>query len=506
MRKNRASATQADLSILAVDDDKIMTLTLQAYFQSAGYRIDIENDPQRAVEKVREGNYDILLLDFLMSPICGDKVVARIREFNTDLYIILLTGHKSMAPPIQTIRELEIQGYYEKSDRFDQLELLVESCAKSIRQMRTIRGYRDGLTQIVEHNPGVYRLQPLEDMLRAAMTGASDCLKSGDGFIYLPGQGLPGGEELFFGIGDYENGVESAKQDMAEVTKNHRCIIKNGRIIASLVNESQVKVGVLSMAFDSNTHHEKDVLPLFDLYAKQVSSAVRNALLHRQVNDKNEELAKAYDMLNDNYMQMITALRTMVDARDVYTRGHSDRVSFFSVKIAKALGKDKDYCEKIRVAGLFHDVGKVAVSDGILLKEGRLTPEEYTIIKHHAEYGIKILSGIQFFHDILPAVAAHHERIDGTGYPNGLKGEEIPEEARIISIADAFDAMTSHRRYRKNLVLDEALEQIREGRGTQFDARIADVFLEMLSDYDVIQREMEEIEKETNLFAGGTLL
>ena len=138
---------ERDISILALDDDPVMTLTLQSYFQNAGYAVETCNDPEAAVEVVRNGHFDILLLDFLMTPICGDQVVERIRQFNTDLFIILLTGHKSMAPPIKTIRALDIQGYYEKSDRFDQLELLVETCVKSVQQMRTIRSQNEALTE-----------------------------------------------------------------------------------------------------------------------------------------------------------------------------------------------------------------------------------------------------------------------------------------------------------------------------------------------------------------------
>ena len=145
MRKHQKVAdVVSSYSILALDDDPTMTLTLQTYFQRSGYHVDTENDPYQAIERVRNGHYDILLLDFLMTPICGDQVVEQIRSFNQDLFIILLTGHKSMAPPIKTIRDLEIQGYYEKSDRFDQLELLVESCIKSIKQMRTIQNYQKG--------------------------------------------------------------------------------------------------------------------------------------------------------------------------------------------------------------------------------------------------------------------------------------------------------------------------------------------------------------------------
>lgn len=154
MRKHKNTGRK-EFSILTLDDDPLMTSTLQAYFQRSGYQVDAENDPYKGIERVRTGNYDILLLDFLMSPICGDQVVEEIRAFNKDIFILLLTGHKSMAPPVQTIRSLDIQGYYEKSDRFDQLELLVESCVKSIRQMRDIKAYQ---TELAEANAAMERL------------------------------------------------------------------------------------------------------------------------------------------------------------------------------------------------------------------------------------------------------------------------------------------------------------------------------------------------------------
>lgn len=153
MRKNRKGAVSNEFRLLVLDDDEMITLALRSYFQGSGYQVEIESDPLKAIERVRQEHFDILLLDFLMSPICGDKVVEQIRQFNHELFIILLTGHKDLAPPVKTIRELDIQGYYEKSDKFDQLELLVESCVKSIRQMRTIRSYRDGLGEIVADMP-----------------------------------------------------------------------------------------------------------------------------------------------------------------------------------------------------------------------------------------------------------------------------------------------------------------------------------------------------------------
>lgn len=186
MRKNRRTLHK-DFRILTLDDDVIMTSTLQAYFQRSGYYVDVINDPYLAIKRVREGNYDILLLDFLMTPICGDQVVEEIRKFDKDIYIILLTGHKSMAPPIKTIRELDIQGYYEKSDRFDQLELLVESCVKSISQMRIIQNYKSGLSQIMESLPQLYDLDNTQSIFESILRIAQDVFQGEGAFLMMPG-------------------------------------------------------------------------------------------------------------------------------------------------------------------------------------------------------------------------------------------------------------------------------------------------------------------------------
>ena len=216
MRKNKASSPDKEFSILTLDDDKIMTLTLQSYFQALGFHVDMENDPYAAIERIRQGHYDILLLDFLMNPINGDEVVRQVRKFNKDLFIILLTGHKSMAPPLKTIRELDIQGYYEKSDRFDQLELLVESCAKSVKQMRIIRGYRDGLRSILEKIPSLSRFSNMENLLIQAMSQIKELTGWSEGLIYLDFSSLDadkliktGLSSRFFGCGSFE-GQEAA--------------------------------------------------------------------------------------------------------------------------------------------------------------------------------------------------------------------------------------------------------------------------------------------------------
>lgn len=311
--------------------------SLRVFISKAGYTFVGVTNPLEAIEKVRTEHFDLMLLDFLMTPIHGDQVVEEIRKFNKDLYILLLTGHKDLAPPLDTIKRLDIQGYCEKSDKFDQLLLLIESGIKAVSQMQLIK----------------------------------------------------------------------------------------------------------------------------------------------KIND---ELKTTYDKLESAYMETIEILRFTVEAKDAYTRGHSDRVSAYSVLIGEALGLSEDDLKTLKIGGLFHDIGKIGIPDSILLKTDKLDDEEYSEIKNHPAIGAHILSNATIFKDIIPIVKHHHERFDGHGYPGKLKGEEIPYLARIATVADSFDAMTSKRSYRDSLPIDVVKEEIKKNSGTQFDPEIAEVFLKILDE------------------------
>ena len=334
MRHSEQSTQIKPYKIIAVDDESGIIDSLSVFLKRSGYQLTGVTDPLEAIERVKTEHFDLMLLDFIMSPIHGDKVVEEIRKFNDTLYILLLTGHKDLAPPLETIRKLSIQGYCEKSDKFDQLLLLIESAIKSIEQMN---------------------------------------------------------------------------------------------MIASI----------------------------------------------------NLELKKSKEDLERAYLESIEALRYTVEAKDRYTRGHSDRVSEYSILIGQKIGLPQEELKKLRIGGLFHDIGKIGVPDSILLKTERLTDEEYSEIKNHPSIGKHILSSASIFSDIIPIVYHHHEKYDGTGYPGKLKGEEIPLLARIAAIADTFDAMTSKRSYRDALSIDVAKNEIKRCSGTQFDPELVDAFMEL---------------------------
>lgn len=336
MRKNMVSHESNGYKIIVVDDEQGIVDSLSIFLRRSGYDFTGITNPLEAIEKVKNEHFDLMILDFMMDPIHGDEVVEQIRKFNKELYILLLTGHKDLAPPLETIKKLDIQGYCEKSDKFDQLLLLIESGIKSIEQMHTI---------------------------------------------------------------------------------------------------------------------------------KQINEELK---------DKNDELEKAY-------LDTIGILRYTVEAKDPYTRGHSDRVSEYSVLLGQKLNLDDKTLHILKIGGLFHDIGKIGIPDSILLKDSKLNDEEYSQIKNHPTIGAHMLGDADIFKDIIPVVKHHHERFDGKGYPSRLEGANIPLVARIAAVADTFDAMTSKRTYRNSLPIDVVKAEIERCSGSQFDPEIAKVFLDILN-------------------------
>ncbi|HOK94902.1 MAG TPA: HD-GYP domain-containing protein [Anaerohalosphaeraceae bacterium] len=193
-----------------------------------------------------------------------------------------------------------------------------------------------------------------------------------------------------------------------------------------------------------------------------------------------------FEELKELFIGCLKALTGSIDAKDQYTRGHSERVACISRWIAERLAQHRPLSDKqihhIYLAGLLHDIGKIGIGESVLRKRGRLDDNEFAVIQSHPRIGASILSGIRQMDEIVPGVLGHHERMDGKGYPNGLKGDQIPLIAKIISLADAFDAMTSRRVYRDAMTIQKALSEIEKGIGTQFDEEVARAFLE--SDVD----------------------
>ncbi len=215
----------------------------------------------------------------------------------------------------------------------------------------------------------------------------------------------------------------------------------------------------------------KEDIELFETLARHASVAMENA--------------KLYQDINELFYNSIMTLVSAIEAKDEYTKGHTERVTKYSVIIGNKLGLNEIEMKNLELSALLHDIGKIGIPDNVLLKPGKLTDEEFEMIKTHPSKGAAILSHIKSMKDIIPGIRHHHEYYDGRGYPDKLKGEEIPLIARIISVADSFDAMVTDRPYRKGLPIEEAARRLKENKGTQFDPHIVDTFITLLEDGEI---------------------
>lgn len=212
--------------------------------------------------------------------------------------------------------------------------------------------------------------------------------------------------------------------------------------------------------------------------------------LSDEVEKKTQEVKAQNEKVERISMQIVRTLSGAIDAKDTYTNGHSTRVADYSKEIARRKGLSREMQNDIYMMGLLHDVGKIGIPDAIINKPTALTEEEYSVIKHHPITGADILSNITEFPKLATGARWHHERYDGQGYPDGLRGEDIPMEARIIAVADAYDTMSSRRSYRNVLPQEQVREEMEKGKGTQFDPQFVDIILSMIDeDLDYQMRE-----------------
>lgn len=313
-------------NVLIIDDDIGLMQAMEIVLDSYGIGLSKYTEPITALQELKTNKHDVLVVNYLMPMIRGDEIVRLVREFDKEIYIILMSAHKDLAPSIDIMRSLDIQAFFEKGARFDDLILLIESGYKYVEQMNEI---------------------------------------------------------------------------------------------------------------------------------KQMSMTINNF-----------------------GVEIATVLKNAVDAKDNYTKEHSDRVAIYADKFAEYLGLSNEDKKTLSLAANFHDIGKIGIADAILLKNGKLTDEEYETIKLHPVIGETILASSETFKDALPLVRHHHERIDGRGYPDKLKGDEIPYLVKLISICDTFDALTSRRVYCDGYSLEDALAEIKRSAGTQLDEGLSNKFIE----------------------------
>jgi response regulator RpfG family c-di-GMP phosphodiesterase len=229
--------------------------------------------------------------------------------------------------------------------------------------------------------------------------------------------------------------------------------------------------------------------PNQDEFGTNESDAINSVAALFATHAQNMEL---FEQKEDLVVNVVRTLVTAIEAKDNYTRGHSERVAIFARLLAKQLELSEPSMDRIYLTGLLHDIGKIGVPDATLRKTGELTSEEFEQIKRHPEIGWRMLRGLDPLKEVLSGVLHHHERIDGRGYPDGLLGEAIPVDGRILAVADAYDAMTSHRSYRDSLTQEEAERVLQQGAGLQWDSRVIEAFFEIMPEVIKIRQSYRQ--------------
>lgn len=455
--------------VLVVDDEAAIRALWVRVLERQGYAVDAVDNGMAALPQLAHTRYDVVLTDLHMPQLDGIGLLHMIHTQHPDTSVILITAYASLDTARQALR-LGAFDYLTKPLDITELERTVQRCLE-MRELQRLRAEREALAEVVA----------LLDVSRAI--GATPELQPRvDAFVHhIWTRFQPNTVTLSF-LGRTERTLRLLGQrgitpplatdevalpytpTAAALEQAHRRMTEHLPCPAHLRHVLHVQdrpVGVLQLTWpDEAALPDEHGRRALDILAASMAELLENGRL--------------YDRLQQQSVQTIAALAAAIDARDPYTLGHSEQVTRYAVRLAETLGYVPAWVERVRYAALLHDVGKIGVPDAVLLKPSSLTSAEFEIMKRHAAIGAAIVAAV--FPDLAPIVRHHHEHWAGTGYPDGLAGEAIPLEARIIAVADAFDAMTSDRAYRAALPVDAALGRLRAGRATQWQAELVDVF------------------------------
>ncbi len=421
----------------------------------------------------------------------GDVIRIGTSEFavidDTDYNTINFVMSESMVTGVLNTKSVQVDALAEKFSEIFEYYKEHQPESSDAEKYELVRTQRllNGLRSIYTMSQSITELIPLKELLPRVAECIFDVFQGTENLAILlydekKGKMLPCFASSRSGEGDARLNISQTVLDRAikeKVTLTASDVMADSAFkMSESIIDSSVKsiicaplvagenvIGVIYLDNrKANVQVDELDAELVTAFANQCAVAIENARL--------------CDTLQEHYHQTLQTLVNAIEARDEYTKGHTARVSKYSVGTAKAYGLPPERIDKIKLAADLHDIGKIGVREGLINKPGKLTDTEYMSIKDHVEMGEKILRPIAHLRDILPFIRGHHEKWDGSGYPDGLVGEDCPLEARIIAIADVFDAMTSQRSYNNPLSFSEALSKIQELSGKHFDPRIVRAF------------------------------
>ena len=449
--------------ILVIDDD-IVNLKIAEHVLEKDYNVTCAKSGMEGIDILKSNDIDLVLLDLYMPDMNGMDVLAKIREDASisAVKVVILTS-SGMKTDVTEAIQLGALDFIKKP--FFPTEFL-----DRIKKVLNI-AKKDNILVVDDDKMNLAIVHKMLG-IRYDVT----CVSSGMDAISYLNNNVPDMILLDLHMPEM-NGLE-----VLEKIREQDNLSDIPVVFLTADNDRKTEVDIFkagAMDFIQKPFIAEVVIQrisrILELYHYQKS-------LQQEVDRKTAELRESNRKVTNVLSQMMMALGSAIDAKDAYTNGHSERVARYSGELARRMGKSTQEINDIYYIGLLHDIGKIGIPDYIINKAGKLTEEEYELIKNHPNIGADILSSITEMPGISFGAHWHHERFDGKGYPDGLAGEDIPEVARIICVADAYDTMTSKRVYRDILPQKVARDEILKGRGTQFDPVIADYMLEMIDE------------------------
>ncbi|MBN1130331.1 MAG: response regulator [Chitinispirillaceae bacterium] len=470
--------------ILIVDDEPSICDILEKFLKKKGYEVSQASDGRKAMALVENNAIDLVVSDIKMPGMSGVELLQKIREKGKTMPVLITTGFPTLDTAIDALK----LGAYDYLTKPFHLEEIGEKIRRALVQ-RKLEEDNILFSRLVSLHEVTKILSSTLDQydLNAKFLDFSSRLARADGgaLIFTDAKGKlsmagKAGEvktELWLKkpfviasqwVLDHQEPLVIENGSTEELPEGLRPIPAEVRSFISypLRTPSRV-IGTLNLLRLQGSEPFSSLdMELINVLASQASISIENVRL--------------YHNIRDNYLKTIRAFALAVEAKDEYTHGHSENVMKYAVMIARQMNLPHQEIERVKYAGLLHDIGKIGVSEYILNKPGKLTPQEFNEIKKHPEIGARIISDVPFLKSLVPLVLHHHEFYGGGGYPHGIAGDDIPEGARILTVSDAYEAMTSDRPYRKSLSRDVACSILETQRGIQFDPAMVDIFLDII--------------------------
>jgi response regulator RpfG family c-di-GMP phosphodiesterase len=487
--------------VLVADDEKVIREILSDFLTMEGYVVRTVGDGQSALQELEQRSYNLVITDLKMPRMGGIELLEEINRRGLGVLTVIMTGFGTVETAIDAMKK-GAYDYILKPFKVEEVIHIVQRGLEKQRLQQENLQLREAIS-IYTMSEALTKSLSLDHVLEIIVS--TTLKESGADVAALLLVNEPSGQfevrlRRSKDTSKYDQEVEELNLvEILEHYREDRPVLYHGaragrfflrpapgQQLASFISVPlKIRLEIIGMlnayAYTRGHKFSEGRRKMLSILADRASSAIDNARL--------------FQNLQTTLQQTIEGFARAVEANDTYTRGHSDRVMLYARLIAEGLGLDKEHTRRICTAALMHDIGKIGIPLDALNKPQKLTKEEYEIFKEHPDKGRRILEPIEFLKGIVPAVYHHHEQYDGTGYPLGLKGEEIPLEARILAVADTYDAMTSDRAYRSALSHEIAVAELKRCAATQFDPRIVAVFIIEMEKYLKAKQNEEEDEK-----------